>query len=172
SKIAPIDVPGHRVMSYSPEITLNQINGNAPPQPVYRGKAADIYELPHPAPYFEAKGGPCVLSPDSRKVLRASCKSPATLLRRELYYPGWRAYVNGKREPIRAQSIFQSIALPAGGSRVSFVYSPSHIGWAYAAMIAGLLAICAQAVADRRNRRRVNQRASELVATADRNWRL
>lgn len=164
---APIHVPGDRSMSYSPEITLDQVEGSVPLQPVYRGQAADIYALPHPAPYFEAQGGPCVLSPDSRETLETSCKSPAMLLRRELYYPGWRVYVNGKREMIRAQSIFESIALPAGNSRVSFVYSPTNIGWGYAAMILGFLAICAQAVADQKERRRVAETANELVANAD-----
>lgn len=166
SKIAPIHVAG-REMSYSPEITLDQIDGSAPPQPVYRGKTADIYELPHPAPYFEAQGGPCVLSPDSRKALRASCKSPATLLRRELYYPGWRAYVNGKREPVHAQSIFESIPLPVGDSRITFAYSPTHIGWGYTGTIVGLLAIGAQAVVDRKKRSQATQITRELAATAD-----
>ncbi|MGH9584349.1 MAG: hypothetical protein ACRD4O_15605 [Bryobacteraceae bacterium] len=164
AQAAPIRVPGNRLMPDSPEITLGHPLMANPPPRVFHSKVADIYELPHPAPYFEAQGGPCALSTDSRKMLRASCKSAAVLLRRELYYPGWRAYVNGKREPIRAQSIFESIALPAGDSRISFAYSPTHIGWAYAAMIAGLLAICMQLIADRAERCRVTQSADALVA--------
>lgn len=165
SKTPPIHVTG-RQMSYSPEITLDQIDGSAPQEPVYRGGTADIYELPHPSPYFEAQGGPCTLSPESRTALAASCKSPARLLRRELYYPGWRAYVNGKREPIHAHSIFESIALPAGNSRISFAYSPTHIAWGYAATTLGLLVICAQAVLERKKRRRATHATSELVATS------
>jgi hypothetical protein len=72
---------------------------------------------------------------------------------------GWRAYVNGKPAPIRTDSIFEAIDLPKGDSRISFAYSPTHIGWAYAAMIAGLLAICIQLLRCRTAQRRISQTA-------------
>jgi hypothetical protein len=161
---SPVQLPGNKLMPYAPEITLDDPLMVNPPQPVYRSRVADVYELPHPAHYFEAEGGPCALSPQSREGVHASCKTPAVLIRRELFYPGWRAYVNGKRAQIRADSIFEAINLPTGNSRISFVYSPTHIGWAFAAMIAGLLAICAQLIASGMRRRRVSETANALVA--------
>jgi hypothetical protein len=134
------------------------------PRLVYRSELADIYEVPHPAPYFDVQGGPCILSANSRESTRVSCKAPAVLIRRELFYPGWQAYVNGKPEQIRADSIFESIQLPAGDSKVSFAYSPSHIGWAYAAMIAGLLTICMQLIMGRAAQRPASETANTLVA--------
>ncbi len=71
------------------------------------------------------------------------------LVRHELDYPGWRAYVNGNRRQIRPESIFQKIELPAGDSHVTFAYTPSHIGWCYLAMGLGMLAIIARLVTDR-----------------------
>jgi hypothetical protein len=136
------------------------------PVPVYRSTVADIYELPHPAPYFEATGGPCVITADSRESLHAACKAPAVLTRRELDYSGWRAYVNGNRQQIRPQSIFQTVELPAGDSHVTFAYSPSHIGWCYLGMGLGVLAIAAQVAADRIRGMSDKKDTAEAVATA------
>ena len=41
------------------------------------------------------------------------------------YYPGWRAYVDGKRaEILRANYAFRAVRVPAGRHRVEFVYRP------------------------------------------------
>ncbi len=104
---------------------------------VFRGAVADIYELPAPAPYFEAPA--CVLSPFGRERLSATCDRPGTLLRRELYDAGWRARVNGAPVSVDAAgAIFQSVALPAGRSAVRFTYRPPSAGWACAACAVGL----------------------------------
>ncbi|MBL8022963.1 MAG: YfhO family protein [Elusimicrobia bacterium] len=42
-----------------------------------------------------------------------------------IYYPGWEAYVNGKREPIlRANHAFQAVATPEDSWRVDILYRP------------------------------------------------
>jgi uncharacterized membrane protein YfhO len=56
--------------------------------------------------------------------MRAHCAKPATLLRRELYYPGWRATIAGTPVPITQAGIFQRIQLPAGLSDIGFSYMP------------------------------------------------
>jgi hypothetical protein len=110
------------------------------PKRVYHGEVADVFELPHFESYFEAQGGPCDISANSRRFVHAVCKAPAVLIRRELFYPGWRAFVNGRESKLmRSPSIFQTVRLPGGESNVSFSYQPSHIGWAYTAAIAGLV---------------------------------
>jgi len=41
------------------------------------------------------------------------------------YYPGWRAYVDGKQaEILRANYAFRAVRVPAGKHRVEFVYRP------------------------------------------------
>jgi hypothetical protein len=43
----------------------------------------------------------------------------------DTYYPGWKAFVNGKKTKIhRANYNFRAIPLPAGTHRVEFVYDP------------------------------------------------
>ena len=47
------------------------------------------------------------------------------------YYPGWRAYVDGKQaEILRANYAFRAVRVPAGKHRVEFVYRPRsfHVG--------------------------------------------
>lgn len=112
------------------------------PKLVYRGQVADVFELPNIVNYFEAQGGPCEVSASSRWFVHALCEAPATLIRRELFYPGWRAFVNGRQSEVtRSASIFQTISLPAGESNISFSYRPRHIGLAYVAAITGLILV-------------------------------
>jgi len=76
--------------------------------------------------------------------VRVECDQPATLVRRELYFPGWTATVNGAPAAITARDeIFQAVQLPKGTSEVRFRYAPPHIGWAWLAMWLGLAALAA-----------------------------
>ena len=97
----------------------------AGPARVFANATMSIYRLPDPAPYFSASDGPCRLLAQGRKAVRATCDAPAALVRRELFFPGWQARVNGAEVPLRrADSIFQSVALPKGSSDVRFFYRP------------------------------------------------
>lgn len=110
-----------------------------PPDPVYHGPVVDIFELPDAAPYLEAQGGPCRLDIASREALRADCEAPATLIRREFAYDGWRATVNGRTAAVRpVEGLFQSTDLPAGESEVRFAFAPPHIGWTLLPFVLGL----------------------------------
>jgi hypothetical protein len=105
--------------------TLSQ--GAASEKLVYSGQDMDIYELPGAKPYFEVEGGPCVEGKVSRSQIELECSAAAGLVRREFFYPGWRASVNGLDVPIeRAGEIFQRIRLSAGRQRVVFSYRPTH----------------------------------------------
>ena len=110
---------------------------------VYSGRDMDIYELPNPKPYFEVDGGPCDLKSVSRREADLDCQGPAKLIRREAFYPGWMASVNGSDSPLeRTGEIFQRVNLAAGKQRVLFDYRPSHF-WlillGFGLGIAGLL---------------------------------
>ncbi len=49
----------------------------------------------------------------------------AMLLVTDLYYPGWKAYVDGRETPIyRGDYLFRTIFIPAGRHTVEFVYHP------------------------------------------------
>jgi hypothetical protein len=110
---------------------------SSPPR-VFHDAVMDIYELPDPAAYFAIRGGDCTLAPIGREMVEAQRAAPATLLRRELFYPGWRAEVNGAAASISlADEIFQSVDLPAGHWKVRFRYAPPYIGWAWGAGLLG-----------------------------------
>lgn len=50
--------------------------------------------------------------------------SKRTLVFSEIYYPGWKAYVDGKRVVISKNDIFRSIDVPPGKHTVIMVYKP------------------------------------------------
>jgi hypothetical protein len=115
-----------------------------------------IYELPDTAPYFSVEGGPCRLQIRSGTDVTADCAAPATLVRRELDYPGWSATVEGAGARVEPEApIFMGVALPAGRSTVRFSYLPSFehvaIPVAGAAML-GLVGIGLAPVVRRRRR--------------------
>jgi hypothetical protein len=119
--------------------TLDGIEGV---RQVYLDAAMRIYELPRPRPYFEAEGAACTLRAAGREALAADCEGEARLVRRELYFPGWQATVDGK--PVRIDEhmgLFQRIALPAGHSEIAFRFAPPHSGWAWLAAALGLAAL-------------------------------
>ncbi|HET6185196.1 MAG TPA: hypothetical protein VFA03_16590 [Acetobacteraceae bacterium] len=109
----------------------------------YQDRMLSIYEVPDPAPYFEVIGGDCAgPAPLSRTDVRLSCRTPATLLRRELFFPGWSAEVNGRPAPVQPYAeLFQAVSVPAGESTVRFTYAPPNILWAWAALAVAALAL-------------------------------
>ncbi|MCY0876853.1 MAG: YfhO family protein, partial [Firmicutes bacterium] len=83
-------------------------------------------------------------------------KAPTVLVRRELYFPGWTAKVNGKSVPIHEyKSLFQSIQVPAGRSTVVFTYLPPHENWATAGFAIGAALVILPPIFWRRKRRRL-----------------
>ncbi len=108
---------------------------------VYEDSMVRIYELARPAPYFEAIG-PCEVRGMDRDRAQVECRGPARLIRRELYFPGWRATVNGEAAAIaEREAIFQSVDVPAGRSEVRYAYAPIGAPWTWAACLAAALAM-------------------------------
>ena len=107
---------------------------------VHRSSAMTIFEIPGAAPYFDAPG--CTIAPRDREHVATRCPGPAHLLRRELWYPGWHAAINGAAADVqRDGELFQQIDLPAGAADVRFSYSPPGLMPALALFALGLLAL-------------------------------
>jgi hypothetical protein len=119
---------------------------------VYSDAVMDIWELPHPAPYYTVLRGQCTLSGESRNGVEAHCATPATLLRRELFMPGWTATVNGARVGVSVhEKIFQVLHLPAGNIMVRFRFAPPYVGYAWIAFWLGVAGLGWAALSWRRS---------------------
>lgn len=129
SPFTPTMVFGHPGLNNEPAPTL-----------AYRGPDMTIYQVSDPSPYFEATSDACSLTPVNRETVWTNCRSASGLLRREAYYPGWRALVDGREQPIeKDHEIFQGIRLPPGRHEIVFRFRPTHWPWIIAAFSMGLL---------------------------------
>lgn len=121
---------------------------------VYSDRFAEVLSLPHPATFFSASTG-CRLSRETLESVEVSCSRPGTLIRRELWLPGTvatvsRGSVTASATVRRAGPISESVALPAGTSRVSISYTPPRAQGALAALALGVLALLVPALVRRR----------------------
>ena len=58
-------------------------------------------------------------------VLETNASSAGVLVLSEVFYPGWKAWVDNQETPVlRANYLFRAIELPAGTHRVRFKYEP------------------------------------------------
>jgi hypothetical protein len=81
-----------------------------------------------------------VITTQKRNSAQAQCTRGASLIRRELFYPGWHAQVNGHAVAVsKAAPLFQQINLPAGQSKIRFFYRPPFERRACAAAALDLL---------------------------------
>jgi len=127
-------------------LKFSALTGAAASRLVYSDDVVDVDELPAPAPYFSADG--CTLNAASRERLVARCARASTLLRRELYLPGWTAVVKGASAVVRpAGEIFQSVALDPGESSVAFDFTPPGMEYGYALLTLGVLTLLYQLIA-------------------------
>lgn len=126
--------------AYGLRMRLITRDGKAPvAKQVYADRIMAIYELDRPARYFEAPGSGCRILAHGRERVTADCSAPSILLRRELFFPGWTATINGSPTSITEHSkLFQAIALPKGKSDIVFRYQPPHMIWAWIAMAIAL----------------------------------
>ncbi len=109
---------------------------------VYRDRLMDIYELDNAAPYFEALGGPCQVQAQGRADVAVRCDAPARLVRRELFFSGWRASVDGAGVPIVPYGeVMQQIDLPAGATKIHFEYAPPYINLAWGLLVVGVIGL-------------------------------
>jgi hypothetical protein len=82
---------------------------------------------------------------NNRVQIDAALSAPGVLVLADAFYPGWKAYVNGKEKTIhRANYLFRAVELSAGNHQVEFVYDPVSfkIGWMLSlATASGLLGV-------------------------------
>ena len=131
---------GRSIIGFAPKVRFAV--ASQPPVEVYRSASTSLVELPSSQPYFSA--GNCKLNSSSRDLVVAQCRERSTLVRRELYYPGWSVTVNGANALIRPQhQILEEVPLPKGESTVRFHYEPRYARAALIFVALGFLLLAA-----------------------------
>ena len=85
--------------------------------------------------------------------IRARMACDGMVVLSDTYYPGWRAYVDGKRAPIHEVNfVMRGIPVPAGAHEIEFRYRPGsfYLGAAMSAL--GILGACCIAFFSRKRR--------------------
>jgi hypothetical protein len=115
---------------------------NPPLSLVYHDAVVDIYALPHARAFYSDATGRCSFSALTYSGVSVDCPTSATITRNELQMPGWSAGVNGRPTPIRADSdSLETVAVPAGVSKVTFRFEPPHTSLGVILAVLGL-ALC------------------------------
>jgi Bacterial membrane protein YfhO len=131
---------------------------NPPLRLVYHDAVADVYALPHPRAFYSDAAGQCAFGPMTYSQVLVNCRGPSVLTRNELQMPGWSARVGGRSVPVRADSDgVQTVAVPAGQSRVQFSFEPPHTSIAFVLALLGL-ALCVGSALAGPVRKRINRR--------------
>jgi hypothetical protein len=94
-----------------------------------------------------------------RVVADASARRAGLLVLTDVFYPGWKATVDGRDVPIeRVNYLLRGVPIPAGNHRVEFRYEPTsyRVGWIIS--LVALLVVLAVAIVGLRSRRRASRR--------------
>ena len=95
--------------------------------------------------------------------LQVKAEENSLLVLSATYYPGWKAFVDGKETKIyRADYTFRAIPLNAGTHRVGFVYDPMSFKLGAGVTLLGILGCIGMGLAARYRRRGVPPQAPEV----------
>lgn len=136
-----LQLNGKMLLDKSALINLNYLSsGSVKDRLVYKDNLVAIYRLSGYGDYYTFLNGHAVMKYPKLNSVEINSKNPGILIRRELYFPGWKAYLNGNEIPVYSyRGLFESVKIPSGISYIRFVYSPPGIKYACIAFIAGIL---------------------------------
>ena len=97
----------------------------------------------HLASKTSFRGAATIKLYENNKVqISARLSDPGILVLTDAFYPGWKAFVDGKEQKVlRANYFFRGVELPTGDHRVEFVYDPLSfkLGLVISSLTAALL---------------------------------
>ena len=113
--------------------------------------------IPVPGEGERAPGEATIVQQETtRLTARASSRGPAFVLVNDLYWPGWRATLDGApTEILRANYLFRAVHIPSGEHEVTFTYASPALRYGKLITIVtilGLLAALAIRAATHRRR--------------------
>jgi len=129
------------IRQYEPDMDLGKqvlsLNQNTDAVAVVEEMGTPVPPVIHEVP--SGKGKAFFEKDDAGDILVCTeCSSEGLLVLRDSWYPGWIAFIDGKRNPIfRVNGCFRGVIVPAGEHRVRFVYRP------ILAYISGLVSLLA-----------------------------
>jgi len=121
--------------AYFPERVRSEMDARAVLRevtaPGFDGLRQALVETPDPPPLqpstAPAEAHARRVSPTDLRVATKTTE-PRLLVVSEMYYPGWRAYVDGVERPIvRTNYLFRGVVVPGGRHVVRFAYLPSSV---------------------------------------------
>ncbi|MCP5040955.1 MAG: YfhO family protein [bacterium] len=144
--VEPSEGPGPRVYERAKALPRAMVVGSArsftDPRQVLRALVAMDFD-PRAEVLLEVEAGPApattegmlraasaqlVIDEPERVVVKARSDRAGYLVLSDAYYPGWRARVDGKPVSIhRANYLFRAVPIPAGESRVEFVFESDSL---------------------------------------------
>jgi hypothetical protein len=103
-------------------------------------------ELAAPRAYIErgATRIPMTVADKSpRKVIVEVSNGPGRLVLNDLFFPGWRAFIDGSPVPIeRVNGLSRGVHVPAAEGVVTFIYAPTLLPWIGIAGLGVLGSLC------------------------------
>ena len=88
-------------------------------------------------------------------VIAVDSDGPGYLVLSDLFYPGWKAYSQGRELPILpANYLFRAVEIPAGRSEVSFAYHPRSFVYGVALSLCSVCVVAMAAIGVAWRRRR------------------
>lgn len=129
----------HRLLRVSPRAALvSQVHAATSGEEALRRLAAPDFEFARQAvlespqaiqPSIGDSGTTALLSQvPNASTWSVTASSQALFVLGENFYPGWRAFVDGREaEVLRADSVMLAVIVPEGDHRVEFVFDPSSV---------------------------------------------
>jgi hypothetical protein len=103
-----------------------------------------VYALRDPLPLREAAGAIAAIREGADWIqMQVEADRPTTVVVRDAYAPGWRAWVNGRAAPVsRVDGRHRGVEVPAGASRVELRYRPpSFVPGLVLTLVSGAVAV-------------------------------
>lgn len=110
---------------------------------VYTRDPIKLYEVKKPFPTAWTSNDDKVnfiSESNNRLTLSVDAKENSTLVLSDTYYPGWKAFIDGKEKKIyRYNYTFRAVPIEAGKHRIEFVYSPFSFKIGVAITLIGII---------------------------------
>jgi hypothetical protein len=108
----------------------------------WRGELAELAGLAARAISEDGAGVRVARYEPDRIEIETHSAQPALLVLGELWYPGWRAVVDGREVPVaRVAGLLRGVSLAEGGHRVVFNYDPASVRRGRRLSLAGVFAL-------------------------------